>query len=276
MSRVSGRWPDNFREETSARGQVVQPCRGKAWGECASSAGLMLTPRKHQASRGLMQRKAEHPSFVQFLLTSCCFFFFKCSHHLALTFKTRMSPLPPAVFFMQHDWGASLKSLNTKLPYITCTDNATVLQSHCYRGRLCVQLELTNSLCDILHVLCAIKPPHPPSFFNTTWASPHTREYIRQADVVVCLLQILKISGNPFRLIWCLHKQKGLHGRRQHKHSSWSKCLLLGLFAQEVVRGKKDSTVCLLKHWPNMCLNYQTDSISKRPQFEVVDALLYI
>lgn len=186
-----------------------------------------------------------------------------------------MSPLPPAVFFMQHDWGASLKSLNTKLPYITCTDNATVLQSHCYRGRLCVQLELTDSLCDILHVLCAIKPPQPP-FFNTTWASPHTREYIRQADVVVCLLQILKISGNPFRLIWCLHKQKGLHGRRQHKHSSWSKCLLLGLFAQEVVRGKKDSTGCLLKHWPNMCLNYQTDSISKRPQFEVVDALLYI
>lgn len=120
-----------------------------------------------------------------------------------------------------------------------------------------------------------LNPPQPP-FFNTTWASPHTREYIRQADVVVCLLQILKISGNPFRLIWCLHKQKGLHGRRQHKHSSWSKCLLLGLFAQEVVRGKKDSTGCLLKHWPNMCLNYQTDSISKRPQFEVVDALLYI
>lgn len=271
MSRGFGRWPDNFREESSACGQVVETCRGtleeRPEVKCASSAGLMLTPS--------MSAVPEHPSFVKFLLTSCCFFcFFKCIHHLALTFKTRMSPLPPAVFFMQHDWGASLKSLNTKLPYITCTDNATVLQSHCYRGRLCVQLELTDSLCDILHVLCVIKPPQPP-FFNTTWASPHTREHIQQADVVLCLLRILKISGNPFRLIWCLHKQNGLHGRRQHKHSSWSKCLLLGLFAQEVVRGKKDGTDCLLKHWPNMCLNYQTDSISKRPQFEVVDALLY-
>lgn len=129
MRRGSGTWPDNFREETSARGQFVQPCRGqpeeKPELKSASSAGAMQTPS--------MSALPEHPSFVRLLSPSCFFFvFFWCIHHLALTLKQECVLHPPAVYFMQHDWLAILKSLN-KSSYITCP---TVLPSHWYCSAL--------------------------------------------------------------------------------------------------------------------------------------------